>query len=180
MARGTSRGAYPVSRPHPISINRGRRRGILPREPRDPGFREILEVDGMAKLSDEMKAVFSKTKSFPVATASRGGVPNVTPIGFVQIVSDDTIWLGDNYMMKTLANAKENPWMAIVFWDPETKKCFQVKGKVAVKTSGEDFEKMKRTIKAKNEKYPAKSLLVLSITEIFECTPGASAGKKIA
>jgi predicted pyridoxine 5'-phosphate oxidase superfamily flavin-nucleotide-binding protein len=134
----------------------------------------------MAKLTDEMKAVFGKSKIFPVATASKGGVPNVAPIAFVQIVSDDTIWLGDNYMVKTLANVKENPRMAIHFWDPETKKCFQVKGSVEVKTAGDDYEKVKKMIKAKNEKYPAKSLLVMKITEIFECTPGASAGKKIA
>jgi len=134
----------------------------------------------MAKLTDDMKAVFGKNKVFPVATASRAGVPNVAPIAFVQIVSDDTIWLGDNYMVKTLANVKENPWMAIEFWDPETKRCFQVKGKVEVKTAGPDYEKVKAMIKAKNEKYPAKSLLVLKITEVFECTPGASAGKKVS
>jgi len=134
----------------------------------------------MAKLTDEMKAVFGKNKIFPVATASKGGVPNVAPIAFVQIVSDDTIWLGDNYMVKTLANVKENPKMAIHFWDPETKRCFQVKGAVAVKTAGPEYEKVKAMIKAKNEKFPAKSLLVLSITDVFECTPGAMAGKKIA
>ena len=134
----------------------------------------------MAKLTDDMKAVFGKNKVFPVATASRAGVPNVAPIAFVQIVSDDTIWLGDNYMVKTLANVKENPWMAIEFWDPETKRCFQVKGKVEVKTAGAEYEKVKAMIKAKNEKYPAKSLLVLKITEVFECTPGASAGKKVS
>ena len=134
----------------------------------------------MAKLTDEMKTVFGKNKIFPVATASKAGVPNVAPIAFVQVVSDDTIWLGDNYMVKTLANVKENPWMAIEFWDPETKRCFQVKGKVAVKTSGPDYDKVRAMIKAKNEKYPAKSLLVLSITEVFECTPGASAGKKVS
>jgi pyridoxine/pyridoxamine 5'-phosphate oxidase len=101
----------------------------------------------MAKLTEEMKAVFGKNKIFPVATASKSGVPNVAPIAFVQIVSDDTIWLGDNYMVKTLANVKENPWMAIEFWDPDTKRCFQVKGKVAVKTAGPDYEKVKAMIK---------------------------------
>jgi len=145
----------------------------------DSGVPRDARGDTVAKISEEMKAVFGKNKVFPVATASKGGVPNVAPIAFVQIVSDDTIWLGDNYMVKTLANVKENPWMAIHFWDPDTKKCFQVKGKVAVKTSGADYEKVKAMIKAKNEKFPAKSLLVLSITEIFECTPGASAGKKV-
>ncbi|MDD1658589.1 MAG: pyridoxamine 5'-phosphate oxidase family protein [Methanomicrobiales archaeon] len=133
----------------------------------------------MAKLTDEMKAVFAKNKNFPVATASRAGVPNVAPIATVQIVGDDTIWLGDNYMVKTLANVKENPKLAISFWDPDTRKCFQVKGNVEVKTSGPDYEKVKAMIKAKNEKLPAKGLLILKITEVFECTPGPGAGKKV-
>lgn len=133
----------------------------------------------MVKLNEEMKSVFSKEKRFPVATASKEGIPNVVPIGFVQLVSDDTIWIGDNYMVKSLANVKENPHVAIYVYDPDAKRCFQIKGKVEVKSSGPDFEKMKGIIKAKNEKYPAKTLLVVKITEVFECSPGATAGKKI-
>ena len=134
----------------------------------------------MVNLTAEMKEAFGKVKLFPVATASKSGVPNVAPIAYVMLMSDDTIWLGDNFMHKTLANVKENPHMAIYVYDPDSKKCFQVKGKVEVKTSGPDYEKVKAMIKAKNEKYPAKGLLVLTITEVFECTPGASAGKKIS
>ncbi len=133
----------------------------------------------MVKLNDEMKSVFSKVKIFPVATASKEGIPNVVPIAFVQLVSDDTLWIGDNYMVKSLANVKENPHIAIYTYDPDVKRCFQIKGKVQVLTSGPDFDKMKGIIKAKNEKYPAKSLLLVKITDIFECTPGATAGKKI-
>ncbi len=133
----------------------------------------------MVKLTEEMKAVFTKMKAFPVATATKEGVPNVTPIGFIRIMDDETIWIGDNYMQKTFANAKENPKLALVFWDPETKRCFQVKGDVAVETSGDRYEKMKGIMKAKNEAYPAKSVLVLSVKEVFECTPGKNAGKKV-
>jgi hypothetical protein len=143
-------------------------------------MRRKPEVVVMAKLTDEMKAVFAKNKIFPVATASKAGVPNVAPIAFVQIVAPDTIWLGDNYMVKTLANVKENPKMAIYFWDPDTKKCFQVKGTVEVKTSGPDYDKVKAMIKAKSDKYPAKGLLVMKITDTFECTPGPAAGQKVS
>jgi predicted pyridoxine 5'-phosphate oxidase superfamily flavin-nucleotide-binding protein len=104
----------------------------------------------------------------------------VVPIATVQVAGDDTIWVGDNYMVKTLANVKENPKMAIYFWDPDTKKCFQVKGSVEVKTSGPDYDKVRAMIKAKNEKLPAKGLLVMKVTEVFECTPGPGAGKKVA
>ena len=68
-------------------------------------------------LNAEMKETFSKVKLFPVATASKAGVPNVAPIAFVQLKSDDTIWLADNFMNKTLANLKENPKCAIYIYD---------------------------------------------------------------
>lgn len=133
----------------------------------------------MVKLTPEMKEIFSKNKIFAVATASKKGIPNVAPMATVQLVSDDTIWIGDNYMLKTLENVKENPHIAMYIWDPEKKKCFQIKGTVVVKTSGPDYEKIKAQIKAKGPQYPAKGLLVLSVTEVFECTPGPNAGKKI-
>lgn len=134
----------------------------------------------MVKLTEEMKTVFSKVKVFPVATASRDGIPNVIPMTFVQLVSDDTIWIGDNYLLKTLANVRENPHLAIFIYDAELKRCFQIKGSAEVLTSGPDFEKMRDRIRAKNEKLPAKSLVVVRITEVFECYYGATAGKKIS
>jgi predicted pyridoxine 5'-phosphate oxidase superfamily flavin-nucleotide-binding protein len=133
----------------------------------------------MVRLTSEMKEVFSQQKIFAAATASKNAIPNVAPVATVQLVSDDTIWIGDNYMVKTLANVKENPYLALYIWDPEKKRCFQIKGTVAIKTSGPDYEKIKAKIKEKGAHYPAKGLLVVSITEVFECTPGSLAGKKI-
>jgi len=133
----------------------------------------------MVNLTPEMKETFSKIKLFPVATASKKGVPNVAPIAFVMLVADDTIWLADNFMKKTLANVKENPQMAIYIWDPDGKKCFQIKGAVEVKTSGPDFEKMRKWVHEKKPDLPAKSLMVMKVTEAFECNPGPNAGKKL-
>lgn len=127
----------------------------------------------------EMKEVFSQQKVFAVATASKKGIPNVAPVAMVQLIADDTLWIGDNYMVKTLANVKENPHLALYIWDPEKKRCFQIKGSVTVKTSGVEYEKIKARIREKGPHYPAKGLLIVTITEVFECTPGSSAGKKI-
>jgi predicted pyridoxine 5'-phosphate oxidase superfamily flavin-nucleotide-binding protein len=133
----------------------------------------------MVKLNAEMKEAFGKLKLFPVATASRGGVPNVVPIVHVMLMSDDTIWIADNFMQKSLANVKENPHIAIYVYDPDGKKCFQVKGTVEVKTSGPDFEKMRATVRAKKAELPAKSLLIMKVTEVFQCYYGANAGSKL-
>jgi predicted pyridoxine 5'-phosphate oxidase superfamily flavin-nucleotide-binding protein len=133
----------------------------------------------MVKLTSEMKEVFSQQKIFAAATASKNGIPNVSPVATVQLIADDTIWIGDNYMVKTLANVMENPNLALYIWDPEKKRCFQIKGTVTIKTSGPDYEKIKAKIKEKGAHYPAKGLLIVTITDVFECTPGSLAGKKI-
>ena len=67
----------------------------------------------MARLTAEMKEAFLKMKIFPVATASKDGTPNVIPIGVVELVSDDTIWITDNFMNKTLENLRANPKIAV-------------------------------------------------------------------
>lgn len=134
----------------------------------------------MALINDEMRAVFEKIKVFSVGTAAEDGTPNVAPIATVQFQGNDEVWLGDNYMKKTLANIRANPKMAIYAWDPDSKKCYQVKGRVEVRTEGAEYEEMKARMKAKNEAYPAKSLLILRVEEVYSCTPGAGAGDRIA
>jgi predicted pyridoxine 5'-phosphate oxidase superfamily flavin-nucleotide-binding protein len=133
----------------------------------------------MVMLNAEMKETFAKIKVFAVATASKGGTPNVAPIASVWLINDDTVWLADNYMQKTLANVKENPRLAIYLYDSESKKCFQVKGNVTVHTSGAEYEKMKKMVHDRKPDLPAKSLLIMKVTEVFQCAPGSNAGKKL-
>jgi uncharacterized protein len=133
----------------------------------------------MTKLTAEMKEAFAKMKIFPVATAAQDGTPNVVPIGVVELVSDDTIWITDNFMNKSLENLKANPKIALYIWGPEIKGCFQVKGHATVKTSGKDFEEMKAKLNKKNPALPARSLVIVKITDVFECKPGATAGAKL-
>ena len=133
----------------------------------------------MANLTAEMKEAFGKMKIFPVATASKDGTPNVVPIGVVELVSDDTIWITDNFMNKSLGNLVANPKIALYVWGAEIKGCFQIKGVASVKTSGKDFDAMKAKINAKNPAMPARSLIIVKVTEVFECQPGPKAGSKI-
>ena len=133
----------------------------------------------MVALSNEVKDIFTRTKVMPMATASKSGIPNVAPMASIQLVGDDTVWIMDNYMVKTLENLKENPVVALYFYDQESERCFQIKGSTEVKTSGPEYEKFRNQMKAKSDKYPAKSLIVIKITDVFECTPGKEAGKKV-
>ena len=136
----------------------------------------------MVKLTDEMKEDFAKMKIFPFATASKGGEPNVIPIGMCDLQEDgETIWIADNYFNKTRNNLDENPRGAIYVWGPEIKGCYQIKGNIEIKTEGEDYEKMYKMVKSKGDRFPAKALAVMKITDVYECKPGAGAepGQKL-
>lgn len=133
----------------------------------------------MVQLTADMKEKFAKAEVFPVATASKDGVPNVAPMKTVWLMDDETVWIVDNFMKKTLANLQENPRASIYVWGPETKGCLQIKGDVEIKTSGAEYDEMRDRMKPKLDKLPAKSLVVLKIAEVYNCTPGADAGKKL-
>jgi hypothetical protein len=133
----------------------------------------------MVKLTADMKEAFSRMKVFPLATASRDGTPNVIPVGIAELIDDETVWFVDNFMNKTLTNFRTNPKVAFYIWGPEIKGCFQCKGVVAIKNSGMEYDAMKAKLNIKNPALPARSLIIVKITEIFECKPGPTAGSKL-
>jgi uncharacterized protein len=91
----------------------------------------------------------------------------------------ETIWIADNYFHKTRNNLDENPRGAIYVWGPEVKGCYQIKGDIKIKTEGEDYEKMYKMVKGIADRFPAKALAVMKITEVYECKPGNEPGKKL-
>jgi predicted pyridoxine 5'-phosphate oxidase superfamily flavin-nucleotide-binding protein len=134
----------------------------------------------MVKLSDVMKEDFAKMRIFPFATASKNGEPNVIPIGMCRLQEDgETIWITDNYFNKTHKNLEENPRGSLYIWGADIKGCYQIKGDIEIKTEGEDYEKMYKMVKSIGERFPAKALLILKITEVYECKGGPEAGKKM-
>jgi uncharacterized protein len=133
----------------------------------------------MVKLNADMKEAFSKMKVFPVATAAKDGTPNVVPLAMVELHNDETIWITDNFMNKSMSNLRTNPKCAIYIWGPEIKGCFQIKGVTSIKTSGPEYEEMKANINRKRPELPARSLIIMKITEVFECKPGPNAGVKL-
>jgi predicted pyridoxine 5'-phosphate oxidase superfamily flavin-nucleotide-binding protein len=133
----------------------------------------------MAKLTADMKEAFSKMKVFPIATASKDGTPNVVPLAMVRLIDDETIWITDNYMNKSMTNLRTNPKVSMYIWGPEIKGCFQIRGVTSIKTSGPEYEEMKADINRKRPELPARSLVIVKITEVFECKPGPTAGSKL-
>jgi len=134
----------------------------------------------MTKLTDEMKTILKKMRFVSLATASKDGTPNVVPIGMLILQPDDeTIWVVDNYMNKTVSNLKSNPKASFFIWDPEFSNSYQIKGTVTIENSGSDYEKAVKYAHEKRETFPAKNLLKMKIADIYYVTPGPKAGQKL-
>ncbi|MDR1404256.1 MAG: pyridoxamine 5'-phosphate oxidase family protein [Candidatus Methanoplasma sp.] len=134
----------------------------------------------MAKITDDMKAIFGNAGIYSFATASKDGIPNVVPIGMLIPQPDgETVWVVDNFMDKTISNVKENPNAAFYIWDPKSADSYQIKGTVTVENSGDDYEKTVKYAHERKETLPAKNLLKMKITDIYYVTPGPKAGKKV-
>jgi len=133
----------------------------------------------MGKLSIALKNAIEKAELYPLATASDTGMPNVVPIKFVLIENDDQLWLVDNFMAKTLQNLEQNPLAAINVLIPEDNISIQIKGKTSIVTEGEMYQRMRDTVLKIRPDAPAKSLIVMDITEIFDCWPGKTIGQRL-
>jgi len=135
----------------------------------------------MAKLTQDMKDVMEKTRGYAVATCTKDGIPNVVPIHFVKILSDDEIMMADIFMKKSFENIQQNPVMAISVWDWDVKprKGYQFKGTPRIETSGKVYDMAVEMVKAEKPDLTAKSAIVVKITEIFVTSPGPNAGKNV-
>ncbi|MFO7667688.1 MAG: pyridoxamine 5'-phosphate oxidase family protein [Desulfobacterales bacterium] len=136
----------------------------------------------MAKMTERMIELFKKVPNAILATSTVDGTPNAVPVGAKKIIDSETILISDQFLKKTLANLKVNPKMAITFW--EGHEGYQLKGSVAIETTGQRYEDTAKWIEELGNKagFPLKSkgAVILKIEEIYSVAPGPGAGKKLA
>ncbi len=132
----------------------------------------------MVKLTSEMIEMIKATRVMPLATASADGEPNVVPIGVLYVIDPETLWIGNQFMKTTKKNLKENPRACIYLWSPETKGCLKIKGDVTLLDSGADYEKMKGMVMEK-KKLVCNQLIVMKVTDVFDCKSGPKAGDRL-
>ena len=131
----------------------------------------------MVSLTPEMKESLAATKLAFLATASKAGRPNVVPIGAFKLLDNGTLLISDQFFQKTLANLKENPQIALSWWGE--KGGFQLKGTIAIHTSGKIFQDDVAWMKELRPNLTPKGAVVVTITDVYQIKAGADAGKKL-
>jgi uncharacterized protein len=133
----------------------------------------------MVKITDEMKDVAKKSKSYALATVNEEGIPNVVPIGCAKFVSDDEILLVKVFEGKTWDNLKKNSKVAVSVWDMEKMMGYQFKGDAQIETSGRYYDEGDKMIKAFSPNAKAKAAVIVKVSSVFITSPGRDAGKEM-
>ena len=126
-----------------------------------------------------MKEIVEKSKGFAVATATKEGDPNVVPIAFGKVLSEDEILLMDIFMQKTEANIKANNRVAISVWDMDAMKRYQFKGSARIETSGSVFDGGVKMVKSMMPELSPKAAVIVKVDSVYVTSPGPDAGKKV-
>jgi predicted pyridoxine 5'-phosphate oxidase superfamily flavin-nucleotide-binding protein len=116
-----------------------------------------------------------------VATATRDGVPNVTPKGTVRVLDDHHVIFADLFSLKTRQNLEENPKVAVTVIDPSTHQGYQIKGTAELISTGRIYEQMAAELKQASATLPAPKYVVkISVESVYDQSVGPDAGKQIA
>ena len=132
------------------------------------------------KIPEEIKT-FIAGKPGWVATASKDGMPNIAIKGSLRVLDDEHLLFADLFSNKTRANMEENPKVAVMVYDPESRKAYCLKGQVELIAGGSLYDETVEGIKMKFAQFPkAKYVVKISVESIFDQSGGLTAGKQIA
>ena len=95
----------------------------------------------MTKLTEETKKAIGEIRPSLIATVSGSGKPNVSAKGSLRVLDDEHVAFADVASPRTIANIRENPQVAIICLDAESRKSCRLWGKGEIFDSGELFDK---------------------------------------
>jgi len=132
------------------------------------------------KISAELQE-FLKGKQGWVATASRDGTPNLSIKGSLRVLDDEHLLFADIFSLKTRKNLQENPKVAIMVYDAESRRGYACKGMAEQVDSGALFDQTVESIRTAMPQLPAPKYVVkVSVESIWDQSAGPGGGKQLA
>jgi predicted pyridoxine 5'-phosphate oxidase superfamily flavin-nucleotide-binding protein len=136
----------------------------------------------MAKITEEMKGAINQAKVVALATATEAGEPNVVPIAYKKVLSDDELLLTNIFMRKTEENIKVNSRVAVSAWYTDSSgnsKGYQLKGEARIETSGKIFDEGTKIVQDTEPELIPKGAVIINVDSIYNISPGPNAGEQI-
>lgn len=118
--------------------------------------------DPAGLLTAEMKAMVAYLRLCYVATASRDGVPNLSPKGSLKVLDDRRLVFGHIDSPNTVRNLQENPRVEVNVVDPFLRRGYRFKGRGEVSDDPALIEFAGADLGAD---YPVKAAVVIHVEE---------------
>ena len=122
------------------------------------------------KIPEKIRVMFDTVPVMALATVDDEAMPNVVAVASKRLVNDNTIWISDSYLGKTLENVQANGKVAIAMWIPP--EGYQIKGVGYYHTDGEIYDLAKEWVtdlwikKGKKVK-KVKGIIEVRISEVY-------------
>jgi len=144
--------------------------------------KKLMKGEKMVKITEEMKGVINQAKVVALATATEAGEPNVVPIAYKKVLSENELLLMSIFMRKTEENIKMNPEVAVSAWYTDSSgssKGYQLKGKARIETSGKIFDEGTKMVQDTEPELIPKGAVIINVDSIYSISPGPDAGEQI-
>jgi uncharacterized protein len=124
---------------------------------------------------------FIKGKQGWVATAARDGTPNVSIKGSLRLLDDEHLLFADIFSLKTRRNLQENPKVAVMVFEAETRRGYIFKGTAEQIKAGPLFDQTVESIKKAMPQLPPVTYVVkVTVESIYDQSAGPNGGTQIA
>jgi len=134
--------------------------------------KKLMKGEKMVKITEEMKGVINQTKVVALATATEAGEPNVVPIAYKKVLSENELLLMSIFMRKTEENIKMNPEVAVSAWYTDSSgssKGYQLKGQARFLMKGQRWFRIQSL--SLSQRAPLLSMWTQSIASHLDPTP---------
>ncbi|MGZ8153269.1 MAG: pyridoxamine 5'-phosphate oxidase family protein [Methylovulum sp.] len=121
----------------------------------------------MAKLPNEVMTAIDKAATACVATADKNAIANVVYVTYLKYLDDETVVIADNKFLKTRENLDNNPKLAFVVLDADTKKSYQVKGTVTFYTAGDKYQSVVDWVHVNHPQMTPKAAIYLQVEDVY-------------
>jgi uncharacterized protein len=117
-------------------------------------------------IDGELKSLV-ENNPLALCSVDQDGNPYCIAVAYCKVIDEDKVLVTDNYMVKTSANIKNNPNVAIAVWNEDWKKdcCgYQLTGEAEYCSKGQYYDKVKKI--KENEDEPCKGAILLKVKSI--------------
>jgi len=132
------------------------------------------------KVPEKAKNLMSAGKIMALATCSKRGEPNVSPMQQCWWYNDNTLLVGDFFMKMTKSNIQENGRASFTIWENNPREGYKFTGSARYFTAGQEYDFANNEMKKKMPEKNFKGVVAIVVEKVYDIKSGPTAGQLIS